>query len=192
MKLIRKIGKRILSSSLLRNYWYEYDAKLAKHIVSIADTRITFSAPKRVVEMYNNDTREGKLTGVDKAGRYEHSFAMRFRDFIRPDTIVFDVGAHYGLYSILAFQIMKPAKPGQIVSFEPNPFNAWVLRHNNHVYCKSYLTIENRKIGDITQKKNSHWILIIRKQELHPHWSKWILKDLSILPFKVWSEFAKK
>jgi len=104
--------------------------------------------------MYNNDTREGKLTGVDKAGRYEHTFAMRFRDSIRPDTIVFDVGAHDGLYSILAFQIMKPAKPGQIVSFEPNPFNAWVLRHNNRVYCKSYLKIENRKIGDNnTQKK---------------------------------------
>ncbi|GEM_PF-6823228 len=153
MKLIRKIGKRILSSPLLRNYWYKYDAKLAEHLVPIADTRITLFAPKKVVEIYNNDTREGHLTGVDKEGRYEHAFAMKFRDAIHPNTILFDVGAHYGLYSILAFQIMKPAKPGQIVSFEPHPFNSWVLRRNNRVYCKSYLTIKNRKIGDNTQKK---------------------------------------
>jgi FkbM family methyltransferase len=56
---------------------------------------------------------------------YEKEEIEAFCSFIKPGTVVLDVGANFGLYTVLA------AKRGaRVFAIEPDPRNAAMLRHN--------------------------------------------------------------
>lgn len=60
-------------------------------------------------------------------GTYEPAQSRLFQQHVLADSVVFDLGANVGYYTLLA---AKLAHRGQIVAFEPEPRNAAFLRAN--------------------------------------------------------------
>jgi FkbM family methyltransferase len=56
---------------------------------------------------------------------YEPETFKFFRKYLKPDFNVLDIGAHIGLFSVLAARIVAPG--GKVFSFEPTPFTRSVL-----------------------------------------------------------------
>jgi len=54
-------------------------------------------------------------------GTYEPEQTQAFRRIIRPGDVVFDVGAHYGYYTLLSSALAGPQ--GKVFAFEPSPEN---------------------------------------------------------------------
>jgi FkbM family methyltransferase len=54
-------------------------------------------------------------------GTYEPEQTQAFQKIIRPGNVVFDVGAHYGYYTLLSSTLAGPQ--GKIFAFEPSPEN---------------------------------------------------------------------
>jgi FkbM family methyltransferase len=59
-------------------------------------------------------------------GSYEHEKQRQFQKAIRPQDIVYDVGANAGFYSLLASLLV--GEKGHVYSFEPLPGNVYNLR----------------------------------------------------------------
>jgi FkbM family methyltransferase len=66
----------------------------------------------------------GKLVRL-LCGTYEQAQTRLFQQHVTADSVVFDLGAHVGYYSLLG---AKLASAGQVVAFEPEPRNAAFLR----------------------------------------------------------------
>lgn len=60
-------------------------------------------------------------------GTYERAQSQAFQKYVKADSIVFDLGANVGYYTLLA---AKLAASGRVVAFEPEPRNAAFLRAN--------------------------------------------------------------
>ena len=56
---------------------------------------------------------------------YEPETFKFFRTHLRPGSTVLDIGAHIGLFSVLAARLVSPG--GRVFSFEPTPFTRSVL-----------------------------------------------------------------
>jgi FkbM family methyltransferase len=61
-------------------------------------------------------------------GTYEHEVTEALQAILRPGSVFLDVGANYGWHSLLAAGIAGPE--GRVVSVEPNPQNAGLLRRS--------------------------------------------------------------
>jgi FkbM family methyltransferase len=67
-------------------------------------------------------------------GTYEVEKRRVFETTIEANSIVFDVGAHVGFYTLLASTLVGPT--GKVVAFEPLPGNLQLLRRHllmNHI-----------------------------------------------------------
>jgi FkbM family methyltransferase len=73
-------------------------------------------------------------------GTYEYSTQRRFAAAARSATVVFDVGANVGFYTLLAAVAMGPS--GRVVAFEPLPRNLAHLRA--HVRLNALPNVEVR------------------------------------------------
>jgi FkbM family methyltransferase len=83
---------------------------------------------------------KGKLAGmkwlINAGGKilrlmfstYEPEQTALFETNIKPGTVVFDVGAHAGYYTLLSSVLVGPA--GKVLAFEPNPCNYRNLVNN--------------------------------------------------------------
>lgn len=96
------------------------------------------------VSKIRNDDGLGKLTGVDREGRYEAPFCDMFISKLNEKTVFMDIGAAHGLYSVIA---SRTCPPEQIHCFEPDPASLWVLRLNNNKYCGGRLNIVEKCVG---------------------------------------------
>jgi hypothetical protein len=103
------------------------------------------------VHKIRNDDGLGKLTGVDREGRYEAAFCDMFISKLNEKTVFLDIGAAHGLYSIIA---ARTCPPGQIHCFEPDPASLWVLRINNNRYCGGQLNITPQSVGRGGEKES--------------------------------------
>src|SRR5262249_52878254 len=61
-------------------------------------------------------------------GSWEYSKQKIFAATVRPGSVVFDIGAHVGFYSLLSSVLVGPE--GQVFSFEPVPENLVSLRRH--------------------------------------------------------------
>lgn len=61
-------------------------------------------------------------------GTYEPIQSEAFQRLIRPGSVVFDVGAHVGYYTVLSSVLAGPT--GQVIAFEPLPANLKYLRRH--------------------------------------------------------------
>lgn len=60
-------------------------------------------------------------------GSYEPGLANFIKAALRPPDVFWDVGAHFGYYTLLA---SRAASSGHCYAFEPSPGNLWYLRHH--------------------------------------------------------------
>ena len=61
-------------------------------------------------------------------GTAEHDVQEALAAQLKPDGCFFDVGAHVGLYSLIASRLVGPK--GKVVAFEPDPSNAQLIREH--------------------------------------------------------------
>lgn len=68
-------------------------------------------------------------------GSYEYEKQNLFAEMIQEGSIVFDIGAHVGFYTLLASELVGPK--GKVIAFEPFPRNIRYLKEHlrlNHCY----------------------------------------------------------
>lgn len=63
-----------------------------------------------------------------RRGRWEPQTLARFAAVVRPGDTVVDVGAHFGIYSLLAARLVGPT--GRVLAFEPDPASRAQLERN--------------------------------------------------------------
>ena len=74
-------------------------------------------------------------------GTYEPEQTQAFQKIIRPGDVVFDVGAHYGYYTLLSSALTGPK--GKVFAFEPSPGNIPRLKKHLEVnHCDNVEVIE--------------------------------------------------
>jgi FkbM family methyltransferase len=74
-------------------------------------------------------------------GTYEPEQTQAFQKIIRPGDVVFDVGAHYGYYTLLSSALTGPK--GKVFAFEPSPGNIPRLKkHLDINHCDNVEVIE--------------------------------------------------
>lgn len=78
--------------------------------------------------------------------------------FCRPGMVVFDVGAHHGLYALIAAS--RLGRTGLVVAFEPNPADAkrtrWHARLNRLIAPMSPLRVEGLALADQPGRTSFH------------------------------------
>jgi len=62
-------------------------------------------------------------------GRYDAAIIEQVADFIRPETVVLDIGASIGLWTVQLGKIAA-SRNAQLCAFEPNPANTSWIRSN--------------------------------------------------------------
>ncbi|MGH9359096.1 MAG: FkbM family methyltransferase [Terriglobia bacterium] len=61
-------------------------------------------------------------------GSYEHAQRRLFEDIVERGSVVFDIGAHAGFYTLLASTVAGPS--GRVFAFEPSPSNMLFLKRH--------------------------------------------------------------
>jgi len=81
-------------------------------------------------------------------GHYDEAFVRYTEQFIRPDTVVLDVGASLGLWSV---QLGRAAasRGAKVWAFEPNPANTpWIRRNVELNGLADVVTVNELGLGD--------------------------------------------
>ena len=79
-------------------------------------------------------------------GTYEPEQTAAFQQAVRPGSVVYDVGAHYGYYSLLASRLAGPN--GRVIAIEPSPRNLAVLRRHLALNHASNVTVVEMAVSD--------------------------------------------
>jgi FkbM family methyltransferase len=74
-------------------------------------------------------------------GTYEPEQTQAFQEIVRPGNVVYDIGAHFGYYTLLASGLAGPA--GRVIAIEPFPGNVRRLRAHLRINrCTNVTVIE--------------------------------------------------
>jgi FkbM family methyltransferase len=79
-------------------------------------------------------------------GNYEYSKRTLFERTVKENSVVFDAGAHVGLYTLLASQLVGPN--GQVFAFEPLPANLRYLREHLRLNRIRNVTVLDAAVSD--------------------------------------------
>ncbi len=79
-------------------------------------------------------------------GTYEPAQTALFCKVVKPGDVVYDVGAHFGYYTLLASKLVGPE--GRVLAFEPSPPN--LARLYRHIELNRYSNVQvlELAIGD--------------------------------------------
>jgi FkbM family methyltransferase len=84
--------------------------------------------------------------GFEKA---ETNFVQRY---LRPGLTVLDIGAHHGLYTMLASKLIGAS--GRVIAFEPSPRERKRLKRHVHMNSCSNVCISEVALGNATKREN--------------------------------------
>jgi FkbM family methyltransferase len=79
-------------------------------------------------------------------GTYEVEKRRVFEATIQENTVVFDIGAHVGFYTLLASTLVGPR--GKVVAFEPLPANLQLLQHHLRLNHIDNVTVVDAAVSD--------------------------------------------
>lgn len=65
--------------------------------------------------------------------QWEADISQLFRSLCRPESVVVDIGANFGYFSVLAANLIGSRGSGQVIAFEPNPALCQLLRRNRDI-----------------------------------------------------------
>ena len=89
----------------------------------------------------------------------EADFLPVFRSFLRPESVVLDIGANFGLYTATSATFVK--NHGRIYSFEANPHTFGLLRRTlyaNRLTQYSNIIAVNALVGDCAGSRVLHYL----------------------------------
>lgn len=106
----------------------------------------------KIYEEKINFRSYGSLMSVQGyyVGEIEYHLVKYIVSQIKPDFVMFDVGAHHGLYTlIVAYELKSRGWQGVIHSFEPNPFNFSLLEYNiKQNDLTDYVVLHNQAVSN--------------------------------------------
>lgn len=79
-------------------------------------------------------------------GTYEPEQTAEFVRAVRPGATVYDIGAHYGYYSLLASSLA--GESGRVIALEPSPRNLDVLRTHIRLNRVTNITVLETALSD--------------------------------------------
>ena len=75
-------------------------------------------------------------------GSYEYEVRVLFETAVSKSSVVYDIGAHVGFYTLLASELV--GVEGKVIAFEPLPQNLLILRrHVEMNHCTNVVVIES-------------------------------------------------
>jgi FkbM family methyltransferase len=89
--------------------------------------------------------RSSALDGILLGGEFETSEIQFVGKYLRPGMTVLDVGAHHGMYTLLAAK--KVGKTGKVISFEPSPRERKRLKEHVRINWLSNVQVEGVALG---------------------------------------------
>lgn len=98
-----------------------------------------------------DDVMDEHIRSGEEFERGEQQFLLRF---LKPGMMVFDIGAHHGLYTLLAAN--KVGSSGKVVAFEPSPRERKRLTDNVRLNRYDRVVIEALALGKTTGKTTLH------------------------------------
>jgi tRNA (mo5U34)-methyltransferase len=97
-------------------------------------------------------------------GYWQEEAQMHFVErFLRPGMTALDVGAHHGLYTLLASKLVRPR--GRVIAFEPSPRERKRLREHVWLNFCMNTTVEPYALGD--QKTQADFFVV---EDLSEDW----------------------
>lgn len=78
-------------------------------------------------------------------GKFEETETQKILSFVREDTVMLDIGANMGFYSI---RVGQKAVRGKVISFEPDPGNFTTLQKNIALNNLTNVEIHNVALSD--------------------------------------------
>ena len=97
-------------------------------------------------KMYVDSRDTGVASSLLKWGSHEGYETELFKKLIKKGTVVVDVGAHIGYYTLLAARLS--GEKGKVFAFEPDPYNCVLLEKNVQVNGYNNVIIEQKAILD--------------------------------------------
>ncbi|MBO9998614.1 MAG: FkbM family methyltransferase [Cyanobacteria bacterium SID2] len=74
-------------------------------------------------------------------GTYEREYVNTFAQYVRPGSIIFDIGAQAGYFTLIASRLT--GRDGRVVTFEPLPENVFCIREHCRLNnCKNVEILE--------------------------------------------------
>lgn len=81
--------------------------------------------------------------------QWEADISQLFRSLCRPESVVVDIGANFGYFSVLAANLIGPLGSGQVIAFEPNPDLCRLHRRNSAInWSIARVTLHEMALGD--------------------------------------------
>lgn len=100
------------------------------------------------------DERNALYREVQRNGGFDPSLGKIFRTVIRPGHVVFDVGAHVGLYTVLFSRLV--GESGKVFCFEPVEYNRARLQRNLQLNACTNVTMLDKGAGEKTGRVKFH------------------------------------
>lgn len=82
---------------------------------------------------------------ITTSGTFEETETQTILSFVTPDTVMLDIGANMGFYSI---RVAQKATSGRVIAFEPDPANYATLRKNVALNKLTNVTTYNAALSD--------------------------------------------
>jgi FkbM family methyltransferase len=79
-------------------------------------------------------------------GSFEYDKRRAFEEKVQPGSVVFDIGANVGFYTLLASVLVGPS--GKVFAFEPHPQNLEYLRAHLNLNAVSNVAVMEKAVSD--------------------------------------------
>lgn len=147
-KIFKFIVRPFVGSGIGRlrfaGYAYRY---LASHLVIPESDRIvSINNYKMYVHLDNNKGRDGFTQELIYGNNYEEATTNIFKGFIKQGSIVVDIGANVGYFTLLSSLVV--GDKGKVYAFEPEPKNYQLMLQNIKLNKLSNIVAENKAVSD--------------------------------------------
>ncbi|MCS7138831.1 MAG: FkbM family methyltransferase [Crenarchaeota archaeon] len=115
------------------------------------------------IKMYINPRDRAISRFIIQQGSYERGTTKVFKEVIKEGMTFFDVGAHWGYYSLIAASLV--GQKGKVFAFEPHPFNYEMLLKTIRLNGFSNIIPVNKAVSD----KNGKAVLFCSTSNVGSH-----------------------
>ena len=129
----------------LRKYFFGVHQKIFKPLNLFNGLSLIHKHQDIKIKLNINDWIQQNIFFI---GSYEDAELKVLSNHLKPDSVFIDIGANFGLYSLIASQHIS--EKGSIISFEPFPENYKSLCTNLSLNNLQRITAENTAVGSET------------------------------------------
>lgn len=139
-----EIGSRLARIERLVSRIYRDVERIKLHTAVVLEPTRALALLASGQRIYVDPRDRGGAINLLSDGKYEEDEIAVFRRYLRPGSVVLDIGANYGVYSISAAPYIRPG--GRVIGFEPNPHICDLFRGSIYVNGLTEV-VEARRLG---------------------------------------------